>query len=244
MATDEFSIPAELLKAWPDPATVRRQILELYSDATGRALAAPEASEAELRNVVTWMNQNAADFLPHLFRRAEVAVPKYSASLSAKISALDQFHCPICATLEDIGPSSTLRVRMPPESKQALKKKKKKGMTNALAKALCARFAGSTAALPVDLSICLMIVFVVSHARPTKDLDNMAKATIDAVKGVLFGDDRQIDHLNILRIESPDEEFFSLNLRPTTLNSRNDRLLPGLAHDWAGASLIKLSDYL
>ena len=77
-----------------------------------------------------------------------------------------------------------------------------------------------------------------------KDLDNMAKAIVDAVKNVLFGDDRRIDHLNIIRIKSPDEEFVYLNIRQTKLNEHNDVLVPRMLHSWAGAEVLNLEDFI
>jgi Holliday junction resolvase RusA-like endonuclease len=241
MVSDQpFAVPGELLRDWPDATLARRQILEQYASAAGRELDPANASEDDMRRAINWLNANAEHLWPHLIRRTAVAVPKFSPSLSAKILTLDQFHCPICATQEDLGVSSTIRIRMTPESKQSLAKRK--GMVKAFERALHARLAKAEK-IPAARSVCLMILFVVSKARKQKDLDNMAKATVDAVKNQLFGDDRMIDHLNVLRIVSPDEEFVSLNVRATTLNSRDDTFFPKLVHDWAGAKPIELSNY-
>jgi hypothetical protein len=72
----------------------------------------------------------------------------------------------------------------------------------------------------------------------------MAKAILDAIKNVLFGDDRRIDHLNIIRIKSPDEEFVYLNIRETRLNEHDDVLFPQMLHSWAGAQPLNLEDFL
>jgi hypothetical protein len=72
----------------------------------------------------------------------------------------------------------------------------------------------------------------------------MAKALLDAIKNVLFGDDRKIDHLNIIRIKSPGEEFVYLNIRETRLNDHDDVLFPQMSHSWDGSEALNLEDFM
>jgi Holliday junction resolvase RusA-like endonuclease len=240
--SDIHPVPPELLADWPDLATVRSQILAAYSLQTGSQFSTPPTEE-ELESVVTWLNKNADTFLPHYFRRRQVQVPVFSPTLSSKISGLAQFHCPICDTKVGQFPVETIPIRISPVSKQAIGKKPK--LRAAFERAIRHRFSGRAASFSPDQSICLLIVFVVSKKGAQKDLDNMAKAIIDATKSVLFGDDRQIDHLNIIRIKAPPgEEYIYLNLRQTTLNQHHDVLAPRLLHSWAGATPLELKVFL
>ncbi len=180
--------------------------------------------------------------MPFFSRRSETKIPVFSPSLSAKVFALSQFHCPICATKDGLFPVCIIPIRVTPVSKQAISKTRKKRA--AFEKAIRHHFANEKSLLSKDASICLLLVFVVRDKGAQKDVDNMAKAIVDAVKNVLFGDDSRIDHLNILRIKSPDEEFIYLNIRETQINDHRDVLVPSMLHSWAGLQVVNLEDFL
>jgi Holliday junction resolvase RusA-like endonuclease len=235
-------IPTELQEEWPDQDKLRGQLLSLYEQYSGQKLHSPTPTAMEMDAVVQWLNKNAETFLPHFHRRRVVLVPKFSPSLTAKISSLAQFHCPICATKDGLFPVHTIPIRITPASKQAISQVPKKRA--AFERAIRHRFKDHETPFPPDKAICLLIVFVVKAKGAQKDLDNMAKAIVDAVKNVLFGDDRRIDHLNIIRIKSPDEEFVYLNIRQTKLNEHNDVLVPRMLHSWAGAEVLNLEDFI
>jgi len=234
--------PSELLAEWPEPNKLREQLLALYQQTTGRTLSSPTPTDSEMASVVEWLDQNTETFWPHYFRKRISAVPAFSPSLTAKVSALAQFHCPICATKEGLFPVHVILIRITPVSKQAIGQQPKKRA--AFERAIRHRFAGHKTPFPSDRSVCLLIVFVVKAKGTQKDLDNMAKAIIDAVKNILFGDDRRIDHLNVIRIKSPDEEFVYLNIRQTQLNEHGDVLVPRMFHSWAGAEVLNLEDFI
>lgn len=235
-------IPTELQAEWPDQHKLREQLLSLYEQYSGEKLRSPTPTAKEMEAVVQWLNQNAETFLPHYHRRRVALVPAFSPSLTAKISSLAQFHCPICATKDGLFPVHTIPIRITPVSKQAISQVPKKRA--AFERAIRHRFKDHKNPFPPDRAICLLIVFVVKAKGAQKDLDNMAKAIVDALKNVLFGDDRRIDHLNIIRIKSPDEEFVYLNIRQTELNEHNDVLVPRMLHSWAGAEVLSLEDFI
>jgi Holliday junction resolvase RusA-like endonuclease len=240
--SSELPIPPELRVEWPDPNRLRAQLLLLYAQHSGQTLSSPDPTEKELESVVQWLNQNAEAFLPYFGRRRETRIPVFSPSLSAKVFALSQFHCPICETKDGPFPVRIIPIRVTPVSKQAMRKTPKKRA--AFERAIRHHFANERNPFSPDTSICLLLVFVVREKGAQKDLDNMAKAIVDAVKNVLFGDDRRIDHLNILRIKSPDEEFVYLNIRETQINNHSDVLVPRMLHSWAGLEALNLEDFL
>lgn len=230
---------AELQKDWPDPILVRKEIFLAYNRDNAASQISNAPTRDELDRVVSWLNKDQElDFL----KRRTVLVPSFSTSLSAKVFSLSQFHCPICATRDGLFPVEILPIRIPPVSKQAISQKK--GYRAAFELAITHRFSKRVASFSKDDSLCVMIVFVVSRKRRVKDLDNMAKAMLDSVKGVLFGDDRSIDHLNLLRLVSDDEEWVCLNISRTKINEHNDVFSKHMHHSWAGAEALSLEDFL
>lgn len=239
---DTFSVPSELQNEWPDPARLRQQILTLYCSQTNTSLSTPSPTDDEMEEIVKWLNKHAVDMIPRYFRLRSVQVPVFSPTLSAKANALAHLHCPVCETKDGLFPVKIMSIRISPKSKQAMNQRP--GMTAAFGRAIAHRFKEKKIPFEPDNSVCLTIVFVVKGKGAQKDLDNMAKAIIDAVKTILFGDDRKIDHLNILRIKSPDEEFVWLNIRKTTLNQRDDVLVRRMLHSWGGAPELNIEDFM
>lgn len=242
MSHQSLQIPTELQTEWPDQLKLRTQFLSLYEQCSGEKLSSPTPTAEEMEAVVKWLDQNTETFFSHYYRRRSSLVPAFSPSLTAKISALAQFNCPICATKDGLFPVHKIPIRITPVSKQAISQTPKKRA--AFERAIRHRFKDHKTPFPPDRAICLLIVFVVKTKGAQKDLDNMAKAIVDALKNVLFGDDRQIDHLNIIRIKSPDEEFVYLNIRQTQLNEHSDVLVPRMFHSWAGAEVLDLEDFI
>lgn len=235
---------AELDRDWPDPVVVRRLIFRTYNHDQSATLDVNTEDREQLATVISWLHGRDLNHdLQCLFlKRRPVRVPVYSTSLSEKILSLAQIHCPICKTRDGLFPVEVLSIRIPPVSKQAISQKK--GFRAAFEKAIKHRFSNRAASFSKNDSLCVMIVFVTSKNRKAKDIDNMAKAMLDAVKGVLFGDDGRIDHLNLLRLVGDDEEFVSLNIRKTEINEHRDVLSKHMHHSWAGAEAIDLQDFL
>ena len=235
---------AELERDWPDPVIVRRLIFQAYNHDKSETLDVNTENREELAAVIAWLRGRDQDYdLQYLFyKRRGVLVPVFSTSLSAKVSSLSQFHCPICKTRDGLFPVQVLPIRIPPASKQAISQKK--GFRAAFENAIKHRFSSRPALFSKDDSLCVMIVFVTSKKRKAKDIDNMAKAMLDAVKGVLFGDDRRIDHLNLLRLVGDDEEYVCLNIRKTEINEHRDVLSKHMHHSWAGAEALDLKDFM
>jgi Endodeoxyribonuclease RusA len=235
-------LPSELKLESPDPLVVREQFLLEFVRHTGQQFANTEPSSAELRDVSAWLNKHADTFLPELTRHRRVLVQSFFSSLSSKASSLAQFHCPLCSGNGNDGPVWTIPIRIPPISKQAASQAK--GKVAAFERAIASRFTGGGPWLGPADSVCLLLVFVVHPTAKRKDLDNMAKAIVDAVKSILFGDDRQIDHLNLIRLKAPGEEYVYINLRKSRLNDHSNVLLREMHHSWAGAQVLDLSKFM
>lgn len=234
-------LPPELALELPDPLVVREQFLKEYMRHTGNGFAAEDPSAEELHDVSAWMNQHSALFLPALVRHRSVLIQTFFSSLSAKASGLAQFHCPLCSGKGDEGPVWTIPIRCPPISKQAAQAR---GKAAAFERAIASRLTNYGPWLGSTDSVCLLIVFVVHPTVKRKDIDNMAKAVVDSVKNILFGDDRQIDHLNLIRLKATEEEYIYINLRKSYINDHSDVLFRGAHHSWAGAEVLDLENFM
>ena len=62
----------------------------------------------------------------------------------------------------------------------------------------------------------------------------MIKTLNDVLQGILYEDDKQIDHLSIMKIKwNGEEEFIFINIKHSNLNNHQDVLLDRMLHDWA-----------
>jgi hypothetical protein len=80
-----------------------------------------------------------------------------------------------------------------------------------------------------------------------KDCDNMAKGLLDAFEGILYKDDRQIDHLDLVKVHSaPGSPGYILVRRASTaLNTHRDVVHPRHARiGWMTADSLNVHNYL
>jgi Holliday junction resolvase RusA-like endonuclease len=92
--------------------------------------------------------------------------------------------------------------------------------------------------------ICLTFLFVCSASRRKRDVDNMTKLLMDSIKGHVMGDDKEVDHLNVMRlVHEGDEEYVIFRISESNCNDHTDVVEPSLRHSWAGAEPLNLEDY-
>ena len=73
----------------------------------------------------------------------------------------------------------------------------------------------------------------------------MAKLFMDSVKGIIMGDDKDVDHLDIIRLtHNAAEEFVWIRIATSDINDKFNVVVPELQHSWAGAEPIDISEYL
>ncbi|NHZ86341.1 MAG: RusA family crossover junction endodeoxyribonuclease [Planctomycetia bacterium] len=90
--------------------------------------------------------------------------------------------------------------------------------------------------------ICLRLIFVIKESRE-KDVDNMAKITIDGLEEILIPDDKQIDHLEVIKFKTKYlEEHISISIGRSHLNERENILFRGLNMGWAGLEKMNISN--
>ena len=224
--TDEVHV--QMNKECPDVLWLRRWTLDNYADQSGIHLQPENATPAQLANLAHWLafqdSNNGAGTLRRRFQRLDHVL--YS-NYSVKAIAVSQRHCSIChggRPLEDLFPFGTYAVRITPISRQA--SKSEIGMFKAFQAAFAERFSGR----PIDIGKtgrgCMALTFVLKHERDkrwSRDVDNMAKAVMDAFSRAVGFDDKIVHHLDVIKLIFPAaEEYMYIRIAPSALNEHGD----------------------
>jgi Holliday junction resolvase RusA-like endonuclease len=199
----------------------------LYEEQTGKSWSADEG--------VLWLAENREHL--DIYRKIPVLDKTAHITLSDKAGWLSQQRCHVC---HSGFPISIIPLRIQPESWQALDSIDKAAFKAAIAD----RFSRSPHVQPQLGRVCLTFLFVCSANRRIRDLDNMAKLLMDSIKGIVMGDDRAVDHLNLMRMSHEgDEEYVTFRIAPSNLNDHSDVVYPELRHSWAGEEPLRIEDF-
>ena len=72
----------------------------------------------------------------------------------------------------------------------------------------------------------------------------MAKLVMDSIKGIVMGDDRDVDHLNLMRVvHEGAEEFVYFRISNSHINDHNDVAYPQLRHTWGVGEPLQIEDF-
>lgn len=179
-----------------------------------------------------------------VFRKYPVLQPLLYGTLTEKATTLSQRSCQVCSGLlpnEQQLPRYFLSIRIEPESRQAL------DSVNwfAFQSAIRSRFTANNYDLSTSRHLCIALTFVLSNARPDRDVDNMAKALLDAFSRALGFDDKNVHHLDLLKlIDDFQEEYVLVRVAPSHLQNRSNVVLPITNHGWAGQPALRLADFV
>ncbi len=151
-----------------------------------------------------------------------------------KKNYLLQFHCKIC----DIEGLTHFPIRIKPQSRQ-IKSEIKTKFQKLIKTAPYVK--NKQEAFTTNDRICLKLIFVINQSRD-KDVDNMAKITIDGLQDVLIPDDKQIDHLEVIKFKTVYlEEHISISIGRSHINEHKNILFRGLNLNWAGLEKQEIS---
>jgi Holliday junction resolvase RusA-like endonuclease len=208
---------------------VREEMVRLFNLLNSRNIDYKTISIGEEEEIVKWLNKNDVSFITA--RRKTYLQRDWFVNEADKHSWLSQFHCKVCG-LEGI---SVFPIRIPPKSRQT-KTELKNRFQELISQAPFAqnkRFNSSD-------RICLKLVFIINQSRD-KDLDNMAKTTLDGLKKVLLADDKQIDHLELIKFKANYiEEFISVSIGRSNLNNQNNIIFKGVNLGFAGLEKMEI----
>jgi hypothetical protein len=204
-----------------------QDLRNLYEEKTGRPWDAEDG--------VRWLNKNYEHL--DLVTRGSRLEKRVHITLSDKTSFLAQQFCHICDPDSSI---SVIPFRIQPESWQALSTVDRRAFKAAIAH----RLTGSPSAEYRFERVCLSFVFVCSARRHVRDLDNIAKLVMDSIKGIIMGDDRAVDHLNLVRVtHEGEEEFIFVKISESNINDHSNVVHAEMMHSWAGAEPLKIEDF-
>lgn len=145
-----------------------------------------------------------------------------------------QFHCKIC----EIEGLNHFPIRIKPQSRQIQSELKNK--FQALIKT-APYIKNKQEVFKTTDRICLKLIFVIKKSRD-KDVDNMAKITIDGLQDVLIPDDKQIDHLEVIKFKTEYlEEHISISIGRSHFNEHENILFRGSTLNWAGLEKQEIS---
>lgn len=222
----------DVLRAWID-AELRRQ--------TGIADWNSEI-EAEQKIISEWMifQMTSAIFVTTQRHLRRLLFDSYSAKLNwtAQRPCL---HCGGLAPSSEQVPAHTITVRIGPSSRQTLGRAE----WAAFQAAIKHWFAKKQIALPPGSKYCIALTFVLGRKRRNRDLDNMAKALMDAFSRAVGFDDADVHHLDLMKFIGPyDEEYVTIGMRPSYLGNDLDVLRRRARHGFAVADPLDLADFM
>ena len=153
-----------------------------------------------------------------------------SSNISWKANHLMTRPCRQCDMYSQV-PFMAFFLKIPPQSRQASDTAMRHAFDEAIASDLKSKnfdfFDFATAYL------CVAITFVVANGRRRSDVDNLAKNLLDGLQDFAYKNDRQIDHLDLLRLRSRStEEFISVRLACTDIDDVHDVISPTFPVEW------------
>ena len=185
-----------------------------------------------------WINSLIGSGTLNFIKKTPIFIQPFYSTLSNKVSFIAQQPCLLCTEEFQI---KTIPIRIRPESYQSIDAKLKEAYKFALNEWVKEKGFNDFS----NCRICLQLLFICSQNRSEKDVDNMAKLVLDALKDALFGDDKNVDHLSIYKfMHLEEEEFIYINIRKSKLNKHIDTLINEFHHNWGSREMIDLIKYI
>lgn len=208
---------------------LRDHLFAAFNETENKNYNSKNASPEEEEEITRWIVSNEIHFIG--FDNTE-DVRRVFVNETSKVSFLTQSHCNIC---QDKLPISNFPVRITPKTRQTKTKLKNEFIK---------QFLNSPFGKELNFSkkdkLCVKLVFIFNRIRD-KDLDNMAKLTLDALKELIQIDDKNIDHLELIKFKARYlESFIYIRISKSDVNTANNVILKGKHMTWAG--LTKLDE--
>ncbi len=201
------------------------KIIDFYNKANDTALNAKQLTYDEEGQLQRWLNKEKVGFID--LRSETFTKMNWFANEFDKHQYFLQFHCKIC----DIEGLTHFPIRISPMSSQI-----KSDIKNKFQELI--KTAPYVKNKPTHFKdtdrICLKLIFVINKSRD-KDVDNMAKITIDGLEKILIPDDKQVDHLEVIKFKTNYlEEHISISIGRSHLNDNKNILFHNTNFKWAG----------
>jgi Holliday junction resolvase RusA-like endonuclease len=224
----------------PDLEAIREAVIHAYIAATG-------LTNPDLRAVSQWFMNVCQAYdgrvTGGISVQRSILRRVMSSNISWKANHLMTRPCRQCDMYSQV-PFMAFFLNIPPQSRQASDTDQRHAFDEAIAADLKSKnfdFSDFNTAY-----LCVAVTFVVANGRPRSDVDNLAKNLLDGLEDFAYKNDRQIDHLDLLRLRSRSaEEFISVRLACTDIDNVRDVISPTFPVEWvSGLSMTDPSSYL
>lgn len=207
----------------------RKEIFKLFNISESKAYSYLNSTVLEEEEISRWIYKNNIHFISS--KNETYTKRNWFQNETDKISYFTQSHCKICS-LDGL---TIFPIRISPQSRQvktALKNKFQELLQDS-------QYGQDLKFKPFD-QICLKIVFVIRDGRD-KDLDNMAKTTLDGLKKLIKVDDKNIIHLDLIKVKTKYvEDYIHISIGKSDINSEENIILKGANLGWAGLKRMHL----
>lgn len=207
-----MAMQAELLNLPEETPALERLgvVFQAYSRAEGKPLPA-NPSAAQRAAVNSWLHRQELDDLVELgVTRQPIFRHLMHTTTSSKASSLACLACPSCGPRRhsfpvDVDPWSAQSTKLKVEIRQ--------GASKLLAEAQSGRGVPLYPTAPICISI-VAVVPVTGGGAGMKDADNLVKGLLDAMAGIIYSNDKQVQCLAVRRLEhSGAHGFYAVALR-------------------------------
>jgi Holliday junction resolvase RusA-like endonuclease len=229
-----------LLQDHPDLEAIRQTVIQAY-------MATTRIANPDLDTVSQWFMNVCQAYDQRVTGGISVERPTLrrvmSSNISWKANHLMTRPCRQCDMYSQV-PFMAFVLKIPPQSRQASDTAMRHAFDEAIAADLRSK--------DFDFSdfvteyLCVAITFVVANGRRRSDVDNLAKNLLDGLQDFAYKNDRQIDHLDLLRLRSRStEEFISVRLACTGIDDVCDVISPTFPVEWvSNLSMTDPTSYL
>lgn len=208
----------QIINGQTDSQEFIKEIIDEYNDIHNTSHTWPDISQDGLSDIARWMNKESYGGPLNLVYKAPqlIHAPVYS-DIASKLNWLKQQRCSLC----NVHPLRHFPLEVTPWSHQS-----KSGIKGAVMEAINKYSEKRELNLPIypDETLCVKLIFIIAKSNLSiKDCDNLAKGILDSFEGYLYTNDRQIDHLDLLRINASETEGYMLiSATPTAINNHED----------------------
>jgi len=219
---------------------IKEAILQAYAVETG-------ITEPNLGLVASWFEgvfrETQERRRGSLFARWSFSQRVMSSNITRKVRYLMERPCQQCSIYGG-SPYILFFVRIAPNSRQASSTPLRVAFKGATADDLARR--GFDFADFFQARLCVAVTFIMANGRQKSDVDNLAKSLLDSLEGIAYENDEQIEHLDLLRQRSRnDETFMTVRIAVTNIDGIQDVINPDFPVEWVGGpGPIDLSAYL
>jgi Holliday junction resolvase RusA-like endonuclease len=214
----------EILKSKAENISeLREELFLLFNKDQDKSYDFNNSSIQEEGEVTRWIVLNEIHFVGFDINEGEKRV---FINETEKASFLSQSHCKIC---DDKLPIHNFPVRITPLTRQT-----STIIKNGFKKQFLLSPYGKNLTFHSKDRLCIKLVFILNKVRD-KDLDNMAKLCLDALKEHINIDDKNIDHLELIKFKSKFlESYIMIRISKSDINTSDNIILKGTHMDWAG----------